>query len=69
MRIQRCAVLAIIVSIGLWYAVIPPAQAAEPATLAAPGGLTLIKRLSPAPHGIGRNLPPCGPTLRPPRSS
>jgi len=48
MRIQRCAVLAIIVSIGLWYAVIPPAQAAEPATLAAPGGLTLKEALTSA---------------------
>ena len=48
MRIQRCALFTIIGIITLWHTVVPPAQAAEPATLTASAGLTLTEALTSA---------------------
>jgi len=45
MRIKRFALCIIIFSVGLWWAPIPPVQAADTITVSAPGGLTLEEAL------------------------
>lgn len=48
MRIQRFALCTLVFSVGLWWAPMPPAQAADTPTPSAPDGLTLEEALDHA---------------------